>query len=64
MKHNPANLKTPGFRFAALFVAALAIAFAAYGQKDAVRITLDEAIQMAIQFVKIMSLCNREEERP
>ena len=49
MKHNPANLKSPGIRYVALFVAVLTIAVVAYGQAGAVRITLDEAIQMAIQ---------------
>jgi len=49
LKHNPANLKSPGIRYVALFVAVLTIAVVAYGQAGAVRITLDEAIQMAIQ---------------
>jgi cobalt-zinc-cadmium efflux system outer membrane protein len=50
LKHNSQNLKkTPGIPYVALFVAALTLALAAYGQSSAVRITLDEAIQMAIQ---------------
>jgi cobalt-zinc-cadmium efflux system outer membrane protein len=55
LKHNPANLRTPGIRYFALFIIALTLALAAYGQSGAVRITLDEAIQMAIQHNHVLS---------
>lgn len=48
MKHNFANLKTRSVRAGALFGVALMLAFVANGQGP-VRITLDQAIQMAIQ---------------
>lgn len=48
MKHNFANLKTRSIRAGASLVVALMLAFVANGQGP-VRITLDQAIQMAIQ---------------
>jgi cobalt-zinc-cadmium efflux system outer membrane protein len=48
LKHNLAALRTPSVRLVASIVVVLTLAFVAYGQGPR-RITLDEAIQMAIQ---------------
>jgi len=48
LKHNLAGLKTPSVRLVTSVVAVLTLALVAYGQGP-VRITLDEAIQMALQ---------------
>jgi cobalt-zinc-cadmium efflux system outer membrane protein len=48
LKHNLAALKTPSLRLVRSVVAVLTLAFVAYGQGP-VRITLDEAIQMALR---------------
>ena len=51
LKHNYAALRIPSVRLVAAVMAALTLAWAAYGQAATgpVRITLDEAIQMALQ---------------
>jgi cobalt-zinc-cadmium efflux system outer membrane protein len=51
LKHNSAVLKMPSGRLFAMVMAALIVSWAAYGQATTgpVRITLDEAIQMALQ---------------
>ena len=54
MKHSPAILKAPSIRFVTSVVVVLTLALVAYGQ-GAVRITLDEAINMAIQHNHVLT---------
>jgi cobalt-zinc-cadmium efflux system outer membrane protein len=54
LKHNRAALRTPSVRFVASVVVVLTFALASYGQGPR-RITLDEAIQMAIQHNHVLT---------